>query len=137
MAICSVLLYYFYRSAISFDRYNVTEGLQRPVTPGKQWGLVTVTFLLTVLYLPLSTMAIHVLVWSQDLWAVPNPYVNATSSPPIVLPLGPSDQFRDPLDFCWTTTMKKNEVNLAPVVFIVSIILFASVITFAKSNFLS
>jgi hypothetical protein len=134
MAICSILLYYFHRSASRFDRYNAIEGLQRPVAPGKQWSLVIVTFLLTVIYLPLSTMALHVLLWSQDLWAVPNPYVNATSSPPIVHPLGPSDQFRDAMDFCWTTTMKKNEVNFAPVVIIISIVVFASVIILPVSG---
>ena len=58
---------------------------------------------------------------------VPNPYLNATSLPPVVEPLGPPDQYRDPLDFCWTTTMKRNEVNFAPVVVICGLIVMASV----------
>jgi hypothetical protein len=124
MAVASGLLYYFYLSACHCDRYNTIEGLQHAETKGKRWGLLIVTFLLTVIYLPLSTMAVHVLVWSEDLWVVPNPYVNATTSPPVLPPLGPANIFRDPLDFCWTTTMKRNEVNYAPVAIVLSAIIF-------------
>jgi hypothetical protein len=127
MTIAAGLLYHFYRSISLCDRYNVIEGLQQPELKGKRWGIVVVTFLLTVIYLPLSTMAVHVLVWSQDLWIIPNPYVNATSYPPVVPPLGPASEFKDPLDFCWTTTMKRNEVNYAPVVIIISSLVFLSV----------
>ena len=92
-----------------------------------------ISFLLTALYLPLSTMAVHVLVWSDDLWVVPNPYVYANGTyingPPQVSSLGPADQFRDPLDFCWTTTMQKNEVNYAPVVIIIALICVGAVRT--------
>ncbi|KAK0506489.1 hypothetical protein EDD18DRAFT_1455799 [Armillaria luteobubalina] len=125
-AISSGLLYYFFRSALSCDRYTCIEGLQQTVQEGKRWALLIVTFILTVVYLPLSTMAVHVLVWSEDLWAVPNPYTNATSFPPIVASLGPADEYRDPLDFCWTTTMKKNEVNFAPVVVVLAAIVVLS-----------
>lgn len=85
------------------------------------------SFLLTAIYLPLSTMAIHVLVWSDDLWVVPNPYTNATTFPPVLPPLGPSDEFRDPLDFCWTTTMERNEINWAPVVVIIAVVCLCAV----------
>jgi hypothetical protein len=137
MAICSVMLHYFYRLTSHHNHYNAIEGLQQPEPASKQWGLVMVSFLLTVIYLPLSTMAVHVIVWSQDLWVVPNPYLNATTSPPSVPPLGPSDEFRDPLDFCWTTTMKKNEINFAPVVIILSAVVFLSVRPVAKLVILS
>lgn len=80
-----------------------------------------------VIYLPLSTMSVHVLVWSDELWAVQNPYTNATSFPPTLPPLGPSDEYRGPLDFCWTTTMKRNEINLAPIFFILSALVLAFV----------
>jgi hypothetical protein len=126
MAIASGLLYYFNRCATRCDRYNAVEGL-RPISRGNRWGLVVVSFLLTLIYLPLSTMAVHVLVWSQDLWVVPNPYVNATSSPPVLPALGPPEQFRDALDFCWTTTMKRNEINLAPLVVLIAAAVFVSV----------
>lgn len=127
MAMASGLFYYFYRARIRCDRYNTIEGLQETEAEGSRWGLVIVTFLLTVIYLPMSTMAVHVLVWSQDLWVVPNPYINATSLPPDVPPLGPSNEFKDPLDFCWTTTMKRNEVNYAPVVIILSVLILGFV----------
>ncbi|KAG9222767.1 hypothetical protein CCMSSC00406_0004681 [Pleurotus cornucopiae] len=105
MAIAGGLLYYFFRSTPLCDRYTAIEGLQRSEP---------------------NTMAVHVIVWSDDLWVVPNYYTNATSFPPSVEPLGPPSEFRDPLDFCWTTTMKKNEINYAPVVIIMSIIVVAS-----------
>ncbi|THV07730.1 hypothetical protein K435DRAFT_772567 [Dendrothele bispora CBS 962.96] len=124
MVIASGLLFRFLKSARCSDRYNCIEGLQQTESVGKQWGLIAVTFLLTLIYLPISTMAVHVIVWSQDLWVVPNPYENATSFPPQVLPLGPADQFRDPLDFCWTTTMNKNEINYAPALVVLSLIVF-------------
>ncbi|KAF5312519.1 hypothetical protein D9619_003561 [Psilocybe cf. subviscida] len=124
MTIASCLLYYFYRATIQCDRYTSIEGLQQTETQGKQWMLVIVTFLLTVLYLPLSTMSVHVLVWSEELWPIPNPYLNATQFPPSLPPLGSPSEFRDPLDFCWTTTMKRNEVNWAPVVVVLSAVVF-------------
>ncbi|KAJ4486079.1 hypothetical protein J3R30DRAFT_3443672 [Lentinula aciculospora] len=121
MIIATGLLYYFQRRARHCDRYNRLEGLQKR-NKGKHWRIVVVTFSLTVIYLPMSIMAIHVLVWSDDLWVVPNPYVNATSFPPVVAPIGPTSEYRDPLDFCWTTTMKKDEINYAPVMIILSAI---------------
>ncbi|KAI0068240.1 hypothetical protein BV25DRAFT_1867258 [Artomyces pyxidatus] len=126
MTLSGVLLYIFHRSTSPCTRYNRFEGFQEPEKQGSGWGIVIVSFLLTVIYLPLSTMAVHVLTWSDDLWAVPNPYINATSNPPVVPPLGPSDQYRDPLDFCYTTTMKRDEINFAPVVVIFALITFAA-----------
>ena len=112
------------------------EGLQPGESKNSQWGLVIVTFLLTIIYLPLSTMAVHVLVWSQDLWVVPNPYLNATSFPPPVPPLGPSNVYREPLGFCWTTTMKVNQVNYAPLLVITAfvIVVFVSIQFFVCKN---
>jgi hypothetical protein len=120
MAIAAGLLYHFYRSTSHCDRYATIEGLRAPYLNGSQWRLIIVTFLLTIIYLPLSTMAVHVLVWSQDLWVVPNPYTGTSPSAPT--PLGPVSEYRDPLDFCWTTTMKKNEVNYAPMTIILSVV---------------
>lgn len=121
------LLLYFYRNASRCRTPTCLEGIQRPKPPGSQWGVVVVSFLLTAIYLPLSTMALHVLVWSDDLWVVPNPYLNATTFPPELPPLGPSSQFRDPLDFCYTTTMRKDAVNYAPIVVIVAFLVFVGV----------
>lgn len=66
---------------------------------------VTVTFVATSLYLPLSKLSIGALVWTSDYWAVNNPYLASDS--PIHLPLGPSDSFYDSLDFCYRTTMRR------------------------------
>ncbi|KAH9950392.1 hypothetical protein B0H21DRAFT_723250 [Amylocystis lapponica] len=118
MVFCGLLLYYFYRTTSLCSH-------QRPAYPKHPWLIMIVVFLLTVFYLPVSTMAVHVLVWSDDLWVVPNPYINATSSPPVVAPLGPADQYRDPLDFCYTTTMKRHAINYAPVTVLVALICFA------------
>ena len=46
-----------------------------------------------------------------ELWVIPNPYTDST----VVAPLGPPSEFRDPTDFCWTTTIKQKEVNFAPI----------------------
>lgn len=147
MAIAALLLYYFYIATNALRPKDLIEGFQAPQStassrsiftrifhpfstpkpvskpsskPSSGWDILLVTFFLTFLYLPLSTIAVHALVWSSDFWVVPNPYTNATSYPPVVQPLGPADEFRDPLDFCYTTTMKRNEVNWAPVVVILS-----------------
>jgi hypothetical protein len=127
LTISTGLLWYFRRVTNRCAELQHLEGLQ--AAEPREYGRLTivVTFILAVIYLPVSTMAVHVLVWSDDLWVVPNPYVNATTSPPIVSPLGPSEQWRNPLDFCYTTTMKKNEINWAPVLVIVATIVSAMV----------
>lgn len=126
MTITAVLLYLFYRSTSRIRASVVIEGLQGHDTSSR-WGILIVTFLLTVIYLPLSTMAVHVLTWSDDLWVVPNPYTNSTIFPPVVPPLGPAEEYRDSLDFCWTTTMKLNDINYAPPLIIVSLMIFLAV----------
>jgi len=71
-------------------------------------------------------MAVHVIVWSEELWPISNPYRNKTlewaNGTPILPALGPTEEFRDPLDFCWTTTMKRNEVNYAAIIVILAAI---------------
>ncbi|KAL1720708.1 hypothetical protein EV715DRAFT_196531 [Schizophyllum commune] len=121
MVITSILLFYFHRQTRCCDRYVALEGLQSE-DPGSRWGVLIVSFLLTVIYLPLSTIAVHVLIWSDDLWVNGNPYANVTDAPLDLPSLGPASEFRQPLDFCWTTTMKKNEINYAPVVIILALI---------------
>lgn len=126
MFITLALLLYMLHVTKEASRIQVQEGFQPPSVPGGL-GIIFVTFFLMVMYLPLSTMALHVIIWSSDLWVVPNPYINATSLPPVLEPLGPPEQYRDPLDFCWTTTMERNEVNFAPVVVVCALIVMASV----------
>ena len=129
MVVTSILLFYFHRQTRCCDRYVALEGLQSE-DPGSRWGVLIVSFLLTVIYLPLSTIAVHVLIWSDDLWVNGNPYGNITGAPLELPSLGPASEFREPLDFCWTTTMKKNEINYAPVVIILALI----VVVFVRST---
>ena len=126
MFITLALLFYMLYVTKEATRLQIQEGFQPPTVPGGL-GIMLVTFVLMVLYLPLSTMALHAVIWSAELWVVPNPYINATSLPPILEPLGPPEQYRDPLDFCWTTTMKRNEINFAPAVVICALIVIATV----------
>ncbi|KAF9822133.1 hypothetical protein IEO21_00127 [Rhodonia placenta] len=127
MTIAAVLLLYFWRVTRLCYGVRVSEGQQPMDYPKNTWLVIIVSFLLTVIYLPISTLAVHVLVWSDDLWVVPNPYTNATTNPPSVSPLGPSDEYRAPLDFCYTTTMQLNEINYAPVIVIIAVVCFFGV----------
>ena len=136
MLLVSILLFSFWRMSDRFKPFGLQEGLVPYSEPGNAWSFILISFILTVLYLPISTIATHALVWSDDFWAVSNPYVNATTFPPVLPPLGPSNEFRDPLDFCYTTTMKRNEVNLAPYVLVAStlILLFVRIHNFFKHS---
>lgn len=127
MAVAGVLLYFFMKMTAACCSVIIPEGLQSTNYMKHTWAILLTSFTLSVIYLPLSTMAVHVLIWSDDLWAIPNPYTNATTFPPQVEPLGPSDEFRDPLDFCYTTTMRRNEINYAPAVFIIAVLCFLGV----------
>ncbi|ORY68070.1 hypothetical protein BCR35DRAFT_326470 [Leucosporidium creatinivorum] len=64
---------------------------------------VTITFLATSFYLPLSKLAIGALFWTSDYWPVDNPYLSTDNPSPA--PLGPSSTYYDPLSFCYRTTM--------------------------------
>ena len=126
MTLSGFLLYYFHVSTKRIALASTREGFQGKDT-GAGWCIIFTSFALTLFYLPLSTLSVHVLLWSQDLWVVPNPYVNASSLPPSLPPLGPPSQFRDPLDFCYTTTMSKNQINFAPMVVILAALTFVFV----------
>lgn len=56
-------MYYFHRATrpIIYDERN-TEGLYRTAKTGSGWGLVFVSFTLCLIYLPISTIAVHGLV---------------------------------------------------------------------------
>jgi hypothetical protein len=122
MVLASLLLWYFARCTARCAVVRRLEGHQTPDVRDYGRAIMPVTFLLAILYLPLSTMALHVLVWSKDLWVVPNIKVDGQAWPPTVEPLGPADEYRDALDFCWTTTMKRNEINWAPVLIVLAVV---------------
>lgn len=128
IAITGALLYYFWLATNKCESADVQEGFTSSSKDGG-WKLIFVAFILSALYLPLSTIVVHALVWSDDFWAVSNPYTNSTVNPPVVAPLGPADQFYGPLSFCYTTTMKRNEFNYAPIIVAISAVIFAAVST--------
>ena len=119
------LLFYFWSKTRKCGPSDVQEGFTS--SSDGSLRIIFVSFILSALYLPLSTILVHALVWSDDFWAVSNPYTNSTANPPEVAPLGPSDQFYGPLDFCYTTTMRRNEFNYAPIIVGISAIAFAIV----------
>ncbi|KAJ1929179.1 hypothetical protein IWQ60_001402 [Tieghemiomyces parasiticus] len=80
---------------------------------------VVVIFVLTTLYLPLSKLALEAIVWSDAFWPVVNPYTDTDN--PRLPPLGPASTYRNPLDFCYTTTMRQDQSNLAWLVLVVAI----------------
>ena len=123
LLISCLLLYAFHKSTLRLATTATREGLQ-PQYDGSGWSVVVTSFVLTILYLPLSTIALHALVWSSDFWVVPNPYLNTTINPSELPPLGPPDVYREPLDFCYTTTMLKDQINYAPVIVLISAFTF-------------
>ncbi len=124
MVICGTLLYQFYILTEEYCTRVLKEGRQ-PRQPRPSWSTILVTFLLTVLYLPLSTIAMHGILWSSDFWVVENPYISDNFNPSNMQPLGDPTIWRDPLDFCYTTTMRKDEGNWAPlIVFLCAITFF-------------
>lgn len=123
MVICGILLYRFYVLTGEYCTRVLKEGRQ-PRQPPPSWSTIIVTFFLTVLYLPLSTIAMHGILWSSDFWVVENPYVSSDFHPSKMQSLGDPTIWRDPLDFCYTTTMRKDEGNWAPLIVVLCVITF-------------
>jgi hypothetical protein len=63
-------------------------------------------------------MAVHVLVWSEDLWVIPPSLLGADMSPVVAM------TNEDHQNICWTTTMKRNEINWAPAFIVVAALVF-------------
>ncbi|KAF8704628.1 hypothetical protein RHS03_05839, partial [Rhizoctonia solani] len=110
------MLFWFQRLTARWLPNATPEGLLSRDPARGTHATPLVSFVLTVLYLPLSTISVHAITWSSDFWPVENPFIsyNGTEMPD-VQPIGPSSVYHGPLDFCWTTTMRKDEVNYAPV----------------------
>jgi len=123
MVICGILLYRFYLLTGEYCTRFLKEGRQSRQPP-PSWSTIIVTFLLIVLYLPLSTIAMHGILWSSDFWVVENPYTSDNFDLSSMQPLGDPAIWRDPLDFCYTTTMRKDQGNWAPLVVVLCAITF-------------
>ena len=122
MAVTALLLWYFWHATHGCKPEDANEGLQLSVSYRKSWRLIFVCFVLSVVYLPLSTLAIHALVWSSDFWVTRDNENGTVTS-------GPLNEFREPTDVCYTTTIRRNEINLAPAVIVASAITFIFVCT--------
>lgn len=64
-------------------------------------------------------MSLNALVWSDSFWPVTNPY-NNTDFP--IFEKSSSDTMRDPSDFCYVTSMNKEDLNFSPVIIAVALI---------------
>lgn len=122
MGIIAIVLLWFWRLSSSYDPNRNVHGYEgqpyifRSSKRGNKALNVFLTFVLTSLYMPLSKMALDTLLWSSDYWAVSDPYQGGNVRNPTPPPLGDSNTYRDPLDFCYTTTMRKDEFNYAWVI---------------------
>ncbi|GES83027.1 hypothetical protein RCL_jg19954.t1 [Rhizophagus clarus] len=114
---------YWFRIMTKYDPNADIEGFEshpwnlRPESRRKQ--NITIVFILTTLYLPLSKLSLNALVWSDSFWPVSNPY-NDTDFPNFGK--SSSDAMRDPQDFCYVTSMNKGDLNFAPVIIATALI---------------
>ncbi|GAA94618.1 uncharacterized protein L969DRAFT_62292 [Mixia osmundae IAM 14324] len=76
---------------------------------------MTLIFVLTSLYIPLSELTLAALVWRSDFWVVDDPYLTTDNPQPITLP-----GQKDGLDFCYTTTMTLGGFNGALPILLIS-----------------
>ncbi|GES75634.1 hypothetical protein RCL_jg12770.t1 [Rhizophagus clarus] len=82
-----------------------------------------IIFVLTTLYVPLTRLSLETLVWSDSFWPVKNPYLPDVDFPDFnsMIDAG-NDALRLPQDFCYVTSMNKNEVNLSPFIIALGIL---------------
>lgn len=124
MALTGLALWYFWRMTRVYDPNRDVEGFESQpwifTSParGTKAANITIVFILTSLYLPLSKLAVDALLWKSDFWPVANPYADGNDNPDqSSLPsLGDPDVYRGPLDFCYTTTMRRDAFNFAWIV---------------------
>lgn len=78
-------------------------------TPWTKVQNVLIVMSLSVLYIPLGKLAFDAIVWNVDYWPLDaqSKAVGADISPHP----GNANMWRDPLDFCYTTTMRRDEFN--------------------------
>lgn len=112
-------LLWFWHMTSSYDANRSIQGYEgQPYifsSPkrGTKVTNIVVTFVLTSLYIPLSKIAFDALLWSSDFWVVVDPYQGGAINDPHPASLGDPAIFRGPMDFCYTTTMRKDEFNWA------------------------
>ncbi|CBQ68303.1 conserved hypothetical protein [Sporisorium reilianum SRZ2] len=122
IVITALALWRFWRMTKAHNPNKTVEGydsqgwIYKSASRGTRFANTCLVFLLGLLYLPLSKLAVDALVWSSDFWPVPNPYKGGIDDPVPGALLGDPDIWRAPLDFCYTTTMRKDAFNWAYVI---------------------
>ncbi len=120
--ITALALWRFWRMTKAHNPNKNVEGfdsqgwIYKSASRGTRFANTCLVFVLGLLYLPLSKLAVDALVWSSDFWPVPNPYKGGIDHPDPGQLLGDPDIWRAPLDFCYTTTMRKDAFNWAYVI---------------------
>ncbi|KAJ1043173.1 hypothetical protein NDA10_005586 [Ustilago hordei] len=120
--ITALALWTFWRTTKAHNPNKTLEAfdsqgwIYKSSSRGTRFANTCLVFLLGLLYLPLSKLAIDALVWSSDFWPVANPYKRGIDDPVPGSLLGDPDIWRAPLDFCYTTTMRKDAFNYAYVI---------------------
>ncbi|KAN0065817.1 hypothetical protein ACQY0O_000947 [Thecaphora frezii] len=121
ICVTALALWQFWRMTNTYDPNRNVEGFEsqgwiyKTGSRGSKLLNTSIVFLLSTLYLPLSKLAVDALVWSSDFWPVENPYVGGVDNP-VLEAMGDSDTWRDPLDFCYTTTMRRDGFNWAYII---------------------
>ncbi|ETS64208.1 hypothetical protein PaG_01447 [Moesziomyces aphidis] len=122
ISITALALWRFWHMTKAHNPNKTVEGFDsqgwvyKSASRGTRFANTCLVFVLGLLYLPLSKLAVDALVWSSDFWPVPNPYKGGVDHPDPGPLLGDPDIWRAPLDFCYTTTMRKDAFNWAYVV---------------------
>ena len=94
-----------------YDRDGLEANRQSSWRNSRGWRIL-VTFWCTSIYLPLSKLALGALVFTDDYWPIPNPYLATGQDKPDLAPLGTAREFHEPLDFCYRTSMRRDSINL-------------------------
>ncbi|PWY99668.1 hypothetical protein BCV70DRAFT_148120, partial [Testicularia cyperi] len=122
IVLTATALFFFWRMTRAYNPNRSVEGfdsqgwIYKSASRGTRLANTCLVFVLGLLYLPLSKLAVDALVWSSDFWPVPNPYSGGVDNPAIPPPLGDPDIWRQPMDFCYTTTMRRDAFNWAFVI---------------------
>lgn len=120
--ISALALWRFWRMTKAHNPNKTVEGfdsqgwIYKSSSRGTRLANTCLVFILGLLYLPLSKLAVDALVWSSDFWPVPNPYKGGIDDPVPAALLGDPDIWRAPLEFCYTTTMRRDAFNWAYVI---------------------
>jgi hypothetical protein len=117
LSIALLLLWRFWRTTRTLNPNYSIEGfgsqpwLFTSQRMGSKLANILVVFTLSVLYIPLSKLALDTLTWQADFWPADAQAALATGVP--ALRTDASETTRGTDDFCWSTTLQRDEFNFA------------------------